>query len=84
MRLTSGETLRALMRQRGDTMDSLGRKAGCSRSFIGQLCKEDKRSCTPELAARIAEALAVPADLLFVSKEHAVSDIYPRNLSGAA
>ncbi|MEU7221138.1 helix-turn-helix transcriptional regulator [Nocardia iowensis] len=83
MRLTSGETLRALMRQRGDTMDSLARKAGCSRSFIGQLCKEAKRSCTPELAARIAEALAVPSDLLFVSREHADSDIYTRSVSGA-
>nr|WP_281289347.1 helix-turn-helix transcriptional regulator [Nocardia ninae] len=72
------------MRQRGDTMDSLARKAGCSRSFIGQLCKEDKRSCTSELATRIAEALAVPAGLLFVSKEHTASDICTRKLSGAA
>ncbi|WP_084655112.1 helix-turn-helix domain-containing protein [Nocardia altamirensis] len=84
MRLTSGETLRALMHQRGHTMDSLSQVAGCSRSFIGQLCTGDKPSCSAELAARIVEALEVPIELLFVPAKRAVSDISTRTLRGVA
>ncbi|SDT83887.1 Helix-turn-helix domain-containing protein [Gordonia westfalica] len=69
MKLTSGDTLRALMNQRGFSMARLGRYAGCSKSFIGHLCAENKTTCTPQLAERIAEALDVPLHLLFV--EHA-------------
>jgi transcriptional regulator with XRE-family HTH domain len=65
MRLQSGETLRALMRQRGYSMAALGREVGCSKSFVHALCSGAKRSCTPRLGVQIATALDVPLDLLF-------------------
>lgn len=68
MRLTSPEMLRVTMQRREFSMERLARYAGCSKSFIGFLCKGDKRSCTPELANRIAEALDVPTELLFVAQ----------------
>ncbi|WP_079657106.1 helix-turn-helix domain-containing protein [Mycobacteroides abscessus] len=68
MRLQSGDTLRALMRQRKFSMSRLGRYAGCSKTFIHGLCCGAKRSCSPGLAERIAEALDVPLALLFVAE----------------
>lgn len=73
MRLTSGDTLRALMRQRNFSMERLGRYSGCSKSFISHLCSEHKTTCTPQLAERIAEALEVPIEILFVLNESADS-----------
>jgi transcriptional regulator with XRE-family HTH domain len=69
MRLQSGDTLKALMQQRGFSMARLGRYAGCSKTFIHGLCSGDKRSCTPQLGERIAEALDVPLRVLFVVEE---------------
>lgn len=66
MRLQSPDTLRALMAQREFSMERLGRYAGCSKSFISHLTSGRKSTCTPELAQRIAEALAVPLEILFV------------------
>ncbi|UVF60552.1 helix-turn-helix DNA binding domain protein [Gordonia phage PCoral7] len=71
MRLTSAETLKALMRQRNFSMERLGRYSGCSKSFISHLCAGRKSTCTPQLATRIAEALEVPLELLFVFNESA-------------
>lgn len=71
MKLTSAATLRALMDQRGFSMSRLGRYAGCSKSFIAHLCSGRKTTCTPQLAERIAEALEVPLDILFVLNESA-------------
>jgi transcriptional regulator with XRE-family HTH domain len=68
MRLQSGEILRAFMRQRGISERTLARYAGCSRAFIGHLLHGRKTTCTPELAARIAEALSVPLEALFVPR----------------
>jgi transcriptional regulator with XRE-family HTH domain len=66
MRLTSPEMLRATMDRRNFSMARLARYAGCSKSMIGHLCSGHKKTCTPSLATRIAEALDVPAELLFV------------------
>lgn len=66
MRLTSPDTLRALMAQRGFSMDRLARYAGCSKGMVSHLTSGRKRSCTPQLATNIAEALDVPLELLFV------------------
>lgn len=66
MRLTSAEMLVALMNRRGFSMGRLARYAGCSKSFISHLCAERKTTCRPQLASRIAEALEVPVELLFV------------------
>lgn len=66
MKLTSPDTLRALMDQRGFSYERLARYAGCSKSFISHLAAGRKTSCTPMLAENIAEALEVPLSILFV------------------
>ena len=73
MRLQSADTLRALMGQRGFSLDRMARYAGCSKGFISHLLAGRKTTCTPELALRIAEAIDVPLDLLFVSSVSAPS-----------
>lgn len=69
MRLQSGDTLRALIRQRGLNQSRLAADAGCSPSFINGLCAGAKTSCSDALADRIAEALEVPTDVLFAPTE---------------
>lgn len=69
MQLISSETLRALIKQRGLSYTTLGRWAGCDRSMISHLCAGRSKSCTPALAERIAEALGVPLELLFLPHE---------------
>lgn len=66
MRVQSGDTLRALMNQKNFSTARLGRYTECSKSFIHRLCTGEKRSCSPKLAERIAEALDVPIAILFV------------------
>lgn len=66
MRLTSPEMLRATMDRRNFSMARLARYASCSKSMIGHLANGHKKTCTPDLAARISEALDVPTELLFV------------------
>lgn len=68
MRLQSGEILRAFMRQRGISERTLARYAGCSRGMIGHLLHERKLTCSPDLAAKIAEALSVPLEALFTPR----------------
>lgn len=65
MRLTSADTLRALMAQRGFSVGRLARYAGCSKGFISHLMAGRRRTCTPHLAERIVEALDVPLPILF-------------------
>lgn len=66
MRLQSADTLKALIKQRNLSLDRMARYAGCSKSFISHLTAGRKTTCTPKLAIRIAEALDVPLELLFV------------------
>lgn len=47
----------------------LGRYAGTSRQFIHMLVTGQKRTCTPEVARRIEEALRVLPGTLFMTKE---------------
>lgn len=68
MHVESGDTLLALMRQKGFTFARMGRYADVSQSFIYRLCTGEKRSCKPLTAERIAEALDVPVGLLFTEK----------------
>ena len=65
MRLQSGETLRALIKQRGLNQSSLAAAAGCSASFIHALCVGAKVSCSETLGSRIAVILQVPAEVIF-------------------
>lgn len=66
MRLQSADTLQALMDQRGFSLGRLARYAGCSKGFISHLTSGRRRTCTPKIAERIAEALEVPLSILFV------------------
>lgn len=73
MKLQSKDLLRPLMEdeRRNFSMSRLARYSGCSKSFISHLCSGRKTTCTPELAERIAEALAVPFELLFAPSSSA-------------
>lgn len=66
MRLANPATLAALMEQRSMSMGTLARYADCSKGFISHLVAGRRRTCTPPLAERIAEALSVPLEVLFV------------------
>jgi len=65
MRLISPDTLRALMDQKGFTGARLARAAGKSGAFISQLRNGVRKTCKPETARHIAEALEVPLTILF-------------------
>lgn len=80
MELISAETLRALIKQRGLSYMTLGRWAGCHRSMISHLCAGRSKSCKPDLAERIAEALGVPLELLFLP--HQSSDAVQNDQRG--
>lgn len=69
MRLQSGDTLRALIGQRGLNQSRVAAAAGCSPSFINGLCAGTKTSCSEQLAVAIAEVLEVPAAVLFAPTE---------------
>lgn len=66
MQITHRATLRALTEQRGLSYAGLASKVGCTKQFIGHLAVGRKTGASPELAERIAEALSVPLDVLFV------------------
>lgn len=68
MKLASSHTLKALIEQRRYSHEQMARYAGCSRGFISHLTAGRKSSCTPQLAHRIAEALDVPLEVLFVPR----------------
>jgi hypothetical protein len=82
MRLQSKEILRAFIANRGISHSTLGRWAKCSPGFISQLASptQPKNSCTPELAERIAEALNVPLEALFVPNGPSVGSTATTNL----
>lgn len=85
MKLTSSDTLKALMEQRRFSHEQMSRYAGCSRGFISHLTSGRKKSCTPQLATRIAEALDVPLELLFAPQvSPAVGTIRPRRAKASA
>lgn len=73
MELASPLALRALMEQRGFSTERLARYAGCSKSFIVHLRVGRKKTCSPLLGARIAEALDVPESILFLRKMSGVN-----------
>lgn len=73
MRLHSGDTLKALMKQKGIGLDRLSRSVGCSRGFISHLTSGRRRSCLPKTATRIAETLDVPLEILFEVHESTTS-----------
>lgn len=66
MRLISWQVLDQYMEFRGETATSLAAKAGVSRQIIGFLRTGRRTSCRPRTAHRIAEALNVLPESLFV------------------
>lgn len=66
MKLTSKDTLKALIKQRGLSYGDVGLSAGCHRSMISALANGHRTSCTDKLAERIALTLGVPSEVLFV------------------
>lgn len=66
MTLKSVDLLVAFMTQKDYSGARLARAAGCSRQFIWQLLKGQKKSMKPLTAVLIAEALDVPLQVLFV------------------
>jgi transcriptional regulator with XRE-family HTH domain len=66
MRLTSGDTLRALMAQKDISYAEMADSADVSKGFISHLTAGRKKTCTPRVADRIARRLDVPLELLFV------------------
>ena len=68
MKLISHEVLKAHMEHKKFSVQRLATYAGCSKAFIGFLRTGDKTSCTKELAEKIALALDLPIEALFVTK----------------
>lgn len=69
MRLHSKERLRAFVGPEPDKKISqrrLSRYVGVHESFINHLTSGRRSSCTPMVAQRIAEAVGVPLEILFV------------------
>jgi transcriptional regulator with XRE-family HTH domain len=71
MKLTSQETLKALIKQRRLSYNDIGEMSGCHRSMISQLVNGHRKSCTPDLAENIARSLGVPREVLFVDRTSA-------------
>lgn len=71
MRLHSAERLRSFVGKPEDgckmSQRRLARYAGVHPSFINHLTSGRRRSCDEKTARRIAEALEVPWDILFVA-----------------
>lgn len=81
MRLTSAATLRALMQQKAVSYSDMALAAGRSKGFISHLTAGRKKTCTPQVAERIARRLDVPLAILFVpstSTTNGGSDHEPR------
>jgi hypothetical protein len=73
MKLLSAEVLQAHMTHKNFSVQRLATYAGCSKSFIGFLRTGAKTSCTRELAEKIALALDLPIEALFVERTSAGS-----------
>ena len=65
MLLKSGEVLEEALQAAGLTKTELAQAVGCHRSFVSNLVHGRERTCTPTLAARIAEELNKPLRELF-------------------
>lgn len=73
MRLISYQVLDQYMEFRGETATSLAEKAGVSRQIIGFLRTGRRTSCRPDTARKIAFALKVLPESLFMPELTSVS-----------
>lgn len=67
MKLIDKDILKLYMEHKGFTHQRLATYAQCSRAMVSHLTSGRKTSCTEPLAIRIAEALRVPVEALFVA-----------------
>lgn len=87
MKLVSAERLRSFVGPEGDKKMSgrrLARSIGCHPSFIDHLLSGRRRSCEVVTARRIAEALEVPLEILFVPETPSVARPTGKRKAGAA
>jgi len=84
MKLTSKDTLRALIKQKGLSYRDIGDLADCHRSMISQLANGHRTSCTPILAEKIAVCLGVPREVLFVERTSAASGYNAKQMKALA
>lgn len=68
MELRSAQCLRALMDQEQVSLGMLAEAVGVHRSFVSHLVSGRSPGCLPERAARIADVLDVPVEVLFREK----------------
>ena len=66
MRLTSADTLRALMAQKDVSYSDLAAAATVSKGFVSHLTSGRKNTCTPRVADAIARRLDIPLAVLFM------------------
>jgi len=66
VRLISPVALQQYMKFRGMSLRQLGEKSQNSKALIGHLSTGERRSTHPDRARRIARALDVPVEALFV------------------
>lgn len=66
MQLIDKEILKLHMEHKGFSAGKLASRSDCSRGMIFHLTSGRKRSCSKELAERIAESLNLPVESLFV------------------
>jgi transcriptional regulator with XRE-family HTH domain len=84
MKLRSKEILIAFMDEKGFSVQRLATYSQCSKSMIGHLRTGEKKSCTPQLAERISEALGVPRLALFDEQASAGSGNNDKSQGAAA
>lgn len=68
MQVKDATRLRQAITDAGMSYTQVGAYAGCSRGFVSQLVNGHRNSCTPWVAAAIAEAVGRPIDSLFTTR----------------
>ena len=87
MRLRSAELLRAVVGPEPSKKLSarqLARYAGVHPSFVNHLLAERRRSCTPQVADRMSEALGVPTEFLFEARQSPIKQVSGNEKAGSA
>lgn len=68
MRLISRQAFRQYMEFRGETNESLAKKADVSKAIVGHLRGGHRDTCSPRTARLIEAALNAPPGSLFVAE----------------
>lgn len=67
LKVEDEDVFRAFVKRAGFNGATLARTVGCSSPMISLLAR-GQRTCTADLAEKIAEALGVPRDVLFLRR----------------